>query len=71
MERLLDIVKYYDSYRVIRQGRLNNMKNTTFISMLNEVYQKQIREALVEKGLQEKDIENAMNSRLCDLEDTL
>lgn len=44
---------------------------TTYICQLSENEQNEIKYKLISMGLSHEDIELAMNSRLCDLEDTL
>lgn len=46
-------------------------RRTTYICQLSAKYQDQIREKLTEKGINKEDIETALNSRLCDLEEVL
>ena len=47
------------------------MNKTAFICQLPKRYQNLIRQALTEKGINKDDIETALNSRLCDLEEIL
>ena len=47
------------------------MNKTAYICQLSAEYQAQIRQALTEKGINKEDIETALNSRLCDLEEIL
>lgn len=47
------------------------MNKTIFICQLPEKYQNKIRRTLIENGINKTDIETALNSRLCDLEETL
>lgn len=47
------------------------MTKTTFIFLLSEEVQNAIKEDLQKLDLNTEDVELAMNSRLCDLEDTL
>lgn len=44
---------------------------TAFIVTLKTELQRQIRDELIKKGLASDDVEKAMNSRLCDLENTI
>ncbi|WP_202595668.1 hypothetical protein [Pontibacillus yanchengensis] len=44
---------------------------TTFIKRLPSATQKEIEKDLKEAGLRGEDLENGMNSRLADLEDTI
>ena len=44
---------------------------TRFVWELPAHVQREILSALVEAGIEPHDIERAMNSRLCDLEDTI
>lgn len=44
---------------------------TTYIAQLPAEAQNGIKRELEELGLNEEDINNAMDSRLCDLEDTI
>ena len=57
------------------QGKTNQkeleMKKTDFITTLNEEMQNEIKNELVSIGLCEEDLYAAMNSRICDLEDTI
>ena len=46
-------------------------EKTVYICQLSVRYQNYIRQALTEKGINEEDIETALNSRLCDLEEVL
>jgi SOS response regulatory protein OraA/RecX len=46
------------------------MKNT-FIRTLNEEIQTEIKAELIQLGLDNEDIENALDSRLSDLADTI
>lgn len=47
------------------------MSKTTFICQLPKKYQAQIRQILTEKRINKTDIETALNSRLCDLEEII
>lgn len=47
------------------------MNKTIYICQLSAEYQAQIRQTLTEKGINKEDIKAALNSRLCDLEDTI
>ena len=47
------------------------MSKTIFICQLPQATQDAIRNQLVKAGLSFEDIELAMNSRLCDLENTI
>lgn len=47
------------------------MNKTIYICQLPKKYQTRIRQILTEKGINKQDIETALNSRLCDLEDTI
>ena len=47
------------------------MNKTIFICQLPQATQDAIRRELVKAGFDSDDIEIAMNSRLCDLEDTI
>lgn len=49
----------------------SNMNKTVYICPLPKKYQDQIRQVLTEKEINKEDIETALNSRLCDLEDTI
>lgn len=46
-------------------------RRTTYICQLPIKYQTQIKQKLTEKGINKQDIETALNSRLCDLEEVL
>jgi len=47
------------------------MNKTIHICQLSVRYQDYIIRALTENGINKEDIETALNSRLCDLEDTI
>ncbi|MBB6454401.1 hypothetical protein HNQ94_002883 [Salirhabdus euzebyi] len=47
------------------------MTKTTFIALLPSKIQQEIYEELKRVGLSQEDIQNAMDSRLSDLEDTI
>lgn len=47
------------------------MNITAYICQLSAEYQNLIRQALTEKGIDKEDIETALNSRLCDLEELI
>lgn len=47
------------------------LDKTTYVRLLPENLQEHILERLQNLNLSEEDIQNAMDSRLCDLEDTL
>lgn len=47
------------------------MKKTTFICQLSERTQKEIENELIDLGLSSEDVQNALDSRLCDLSDTI
>ena len=47
------------------------MMKTLFINQLEESTQKAIERELTEMGFSQEDIENALDSRLCDLSDTI
>lgn len=55
----------------MRMKRKIYMNKTIFICQLPEKYQNKIRRTLIENGINKTDIETALNSRLCDLEETL
>jgi hypothetical protein len=44
---------------------------TTYINQLQQATQEEIKKELQSLNLDTQDIENALNSRLCDLEDTI
>lgn len=47
------------------------MDKTTYICTLPRIQQMLIKFALFDAGLSDEDAERGMNSRLCDLEDTI
>ena len=47
------------------------MNATTFIILLPEVTRQSIYSDLLQLNLTDEDLDNAMNSRLCDLSDTI
>ncbi len=47
------------------------MNKITYICQLSAECKNQIRQALTEKGIDKEDIETALNSRLCDLEELI
>ena len=54
-----------------KRKEVDTMSKTIFICQLPQATQDAIRNQLVKAGLSFEDIELAMNSRLCDLSDTI
>lgn len=47
------------------------INRATYVNMLPTAIQEAVLEDLIKKGIKDKDLSNAMHSRLCDLEDTI
>lgn len=47
------------------------MNKTIHVRLLSETKQDEIKQDLIQAGLTEDDLENALNSRLCDLENII
>lgn len=47
------------------------MKNTTFVYLLSELEQQRIVALAKSEGFQDEEIELMINSRVCDLEDSI
>lgn len=54
-----------------KEAKEEEKMRTSYIAQLPIEMQNEIKNKLINLGLCEEDIEKAMNSRLCDLEDTL